>query len=365
MLFILHKRRFSCRFIRLSRYELVTLSEKMKCLFPVLALNNNITQLIKKIPSAGIYESITEGLNNEILFIDQDCPISDVAEIVKFIIDGKSYVSLSAAYCQYLWLMCSIIIREIDLSIVREECERRGITLEQFIELSKQVVGLSQEQVCQQIPSEYKEINIEQYIDYLKRISELLNNIEFCSQQEYYIKLLSELTKKEVFNLEDFSAININTPYGQKINSVYCFGICFILLHEASHFSLGHMDKESPVLQDEIDADSSSFWDIYSDIPESEKFSANCGVLCALFSLLYLNPTIEPDNIHPTEDDRILRVYECIKKDNPKYTVLLVQFFIYWAKIYQIDGFPTNLQNTEDSVDKIKDFLAEYKKIKA
>lgn len=134
--------------------------------------------------------------------------------------------------------MCSIIIREIDLSIVREECERRGITLEQFIELSKQVVGLSQEQVCQQIPSEYKEINIEQYIDYFKRIPELLNITEFCRQQEYYIKLLSELTGKEAFYLDDFSAININTPYGQKINSVYCFGICFILLHEASHFLL-------------------------------------------------------------------------------------------------------------------------------
>lgn len=212
---------------------------------------------------------------------------------------------------------------------------------------------------------EFKGINLEQYIDYLKRIPELLNTTEFCRQQEYYMKLLSELTNKETFSLDDFSDVNIKTPYGEKINSVYCFGICFILLHEASHFSLGHMDKESCAIQDEKDADFSSFWSIYSDILESEKFSANCGVLCALFSLLYLNPKIESDNIHPTEDDRIFKVYECIKKDSPKYTVLLVHFFMYWAKIYQIDGFPTNLQNTEDSVDKIKNFLAEYKKIKA
>lgn len=339
--------------------------KSMNNLFPVLALNSNITQLIKKIPSAGISENIKEGLNNDINFINQDSPISDVAQIVKFPMDGTCRVSLSAAYCQYLWLMCAIIIREIDLSVVIEGCKRCGITLEQFIEGSKQAVSLSQEQVSQQIPSEYKGINIEQYIDYLKRIPELLNITEFCRQQEYYIKLLSELTGKEAFYLDDFPAININTPYGQKINSVYCFGICFILLHEASHFSLGHMDKESCAIQDEKDADFSSFWSIYSDIPESEKFSANCGVLCALFSLLYLNPKIESDNIHPTEDDRILAVYECIKKDSPKYTVLLVQFFMYWAKIYQIDGFPTNLQNTEDSVDKIKGFLAEYKKIKA
>lgn len=337
----------------------------MNNLFPVLALNSNITQLIKKIPSAGIYESIKEGLNNEILFTDQDCPISDVAQIVKFPMDETCRVSLSAAYCQYLWLMCAIIIREIDLSVVIEECKRCGITLEQFIKGSKQAVSLSQEQVSQQIPSEYKGINIEQYIDYLKRIPELLNITEFRCQQKYYIKLLSELTGKEEFDLDHFSAININTPYEEKINSVYCFGVCFILLHEASHFSLGHMDKESSAIQDEIEADSSSFWSIYSDISEPEKFSANCGVLCALFSLLYLNPKIESDNIHPTEDDRIFKVYECIKEDNPKYTVLLVQFFMYWAKIYQIAEFPPNLQNTEDSVDKIKDFLAEYKKIKA
>ncbi len=331
--------------------------------FPVLALNSNITQLIKKIPSAGILENIKEGLNNEIRFFDENCPISNVAEVVKFPTDGKSYVSLSAAYCQYLWLMCSIIIREIDLSVVMEKCKQCRITLEEFAKYSKQIVNLSQEQISKQI--EYKGINIEQYIDYLKRIPELLNTTEFCRQQKYYMQLLFELTGKGTFNLDDFPTIDIKTPYGEKINSVYCFGICFILLHEASHFSLGHMDKESCTIQDEIDADSSSFWSIYSDIPEDKRFSANCGVLCALFSLLYLNPTIESDKNHPAEDDRILSVYEYIENDNPKYTVLLVQFFIYWAKFYHIESFPTDLQNTKDSVDKIKDFLAEYKKTKA
>lgn len=331
--------------------------------FPVLALNSNITQLIKKIPSAGILENIKEGLNNEIRFFDENCPISNVAEVVKFPTDGKSYVSLSAAYCQYLWLMCSIIIREIDLSVVMEKCKQCRITLEEFAKYSKQIVNLSQEQISKQI--EYKGINIEQYIDHLKRIPELLNTTEFCRQQKYYMQLLFELTGKGTFNLDDFPTIDIKTPYGEKINSVYCFGICFILLHEASHFSLGHMDKESCTIQDEIDADSSSFWSIYSDIPEDKRFSANCGVLCALFSLLYLNPTIESDKNHPAEDDRILSVYEYIENDNPKYTVLLVQFFIYWAKFYHIESFPTDLQNTKDSVDKIKDFLAEYKKTKA
>lgn len=330
--------------------------------FPVIALNGNITQIIQRIPSADISENIKKGLSNEICFIDQNRPISDVAEIRKYLEDGKIQVRLSAAYCQYLWLMCCIIIREIDLSVIREECKQSGIALEQFIKASKQVVSLSPEQLSQQISSEYKGINIEQYIDYLKRSLELLDEKDFNSKQQTYIKLLSELRGKETFNLDDFSAINIDTLYGQIINSVYCFGICFILLHEASHFSLEHLDKESADIQDEIDADCSSFWNIYSDISETEKFSANCGILCALFSLLYLNSTIEPDNIHPAEDDRIFKVYECIKEDNPKYTILLVQSFRYWADLYEINRFPTNLQNTEDSVDRIKEFLVEYKK---
>ena len=336
----------------------------MNSQFSILALNSNIPQIIKKIISAGILDNIKEGLNNEIRLIDQDCPISDVARIVKFPMDGKSYVSLSAAYCQYLWLMCSIIIKKIDLYVIIEECNRCGISLEHFLEGSRQLVNLPIEQVSKEIPSEYNGVDIEQYIDYLRRIPELLNNTELDNQQKYYTKLLFELTQKENFDLDDFSAIDINTKYGEKINSVYCFGICFILLHEASHFSLGHLDKGSPAIQDEVEADFSSFWSIYSDISENEKFSANCGVLCALFSLLYLNPQIESDNTHPTEDERIFTVYNCIKNDNPKYTVLLVQFFIYWAKLYQIEGFPTNLQNTEDSVDKIKVFLADYKKKK-
>lgn len=338
----------------------------MNKLFPVLALNSNITRFIKKMPSAGILENIQEeeGLNNGIRFIDQDCPISDVAKIVKYPTDGKSYVSLSAAYCQYLWLMCCIILKELDSYVILKELKRCEISLEHFLEDSRRLINLPIEQISKEIPSEYNGVDIERYIDYLRITTELLNNPEFDNQQKYYKKLLLELTQKEYFNLDDFSVIDINTKYGERINSVYCFGICFILLHEASHFSLGHMNKESLVIQDEREADFSSFWSIYCDISESEKFSANCGILCALFSFLYLNPTIESDNVHPTEDERIFTVYDCIKNDDPKYTVLLVQFFVYWAKLNNIVGFPTGLQNTEKAVDEIKVFLYKYKKIK-
>lgn len=39
---------------------------------------------------------------------------------------------------------------------------------------------------------------------------------------------------------------------------MYCFGITFILLHELSHFTLGHLHKDEEIT-DETDADIAAF----------------------------------------------------------------------------------------------------------
>ena len=317
----------------------------MQSLFPVQALNRNITEILKKITSADILGNVNKGLNNNISFIDVGKAISNVAEINP--INNK--VIISAAYCQYFWLMCSITIMEIDREVIIKACEQYRISLAQFIEGTILIVNKSKKQIKEELQlMGYHNVDVEKYIGYLKITPELLNNEEYSRRQEFYI--------------DHFSEINIKTLYGERINSVYCFGICFILLHELSHFSLGHLDKDGQSIQDEIDADFDSFWSIYSDISKDEKFSANCGILCALFSLLFLNPTMETDGIHPSEDDRIIAIYDIIKGDTPKYTILLVSLFTYWAKFYNIRDFPKDLQSTEEPIDKIKSFLSNYKK---
>ena len=328
----------------------------MQSLFPVQALNRNITEILKKITSAGILENVNKGLNNNIEFIDVGKAISNVAEINP--INNK--VIISAAYCQYLWLMCSITIMEIDREVIVKVCEHFGIPLEQFLEDSVTIINTPKKQIQGQIS--LKGDDIDKYIEYLKTTPELLEEEGYLRRRENYINLLCELTDKEKFDINHFSKIDMKTPYAEKINSVYCFGICFILLHELSHFSLGHIDRDSQSVQDEIEADLASFWSIYSDISEDEKFSANCGILCALFSLLFLNPTMESDGIHPSEEDRIIAIYDSIKSDNPKYTILLVSLFTYWAKFHNIIDFPKDLQSTEKSINEIKSFLSNYKK---
>ena len=269
-------------------------------------------------------------------------------------------VIISAAYCQYLWLMCSITIMEIDREVIVKVCEHFGIPLEQFLEDSVTIINTPKKQIQGQIS--LKGDDIDKYIEYLKTTPELLEEEGYLRRRENYINLLCELTDKEKFDINHFSKIDMKTPYAERINSVYCFGICFILLHELSHFSLGHLDKDAQSIQDEIDADFDSFWSIYSDISKDEKFSANCGILCALFSFLFRDPTMKSDGIHPSEDDRIIAIYDIIKGDTPKYTILLVSLFTYWAKFHNIRDFPKDLQSTEKSINEIKSFLSNYKK---
>ena len=331
----------------------------MQSLFPVQALNRNITEILKKITSAGILENVNKGLNNNIEFIDVGKAISNVAEINPI----NKKVIISAAYCQYLWLMCSITIMEFDREVITKACEHSGISLKQFLEDTMSIINKPKEQIKKELQLKgYHNIDVEKYIEYLKTTPELLEEKGYLRRREYYINLLCELTDKEKFDINHFSKIDMKTPYAERINSVYCFGICFILLHELSHFSLGHLDKDAQSIQDEIDADFDSFWSIYSDISKDEKFSANCGILCALFSFLFRDPTMKSDGIHPSEDDRIIAIYDIIKGDTPKYTILLVSLFTYWAKFHNIRDFPKDLQSTEKSINEIKSFLSNYKK---
>lgn len=336
----------------------------MERLFPVQALNQNITHILEKISSADILGNIDKGLCSEIRLIDKGTPITDVSNIVKYTLENEVHVTISAAYCQFLWLLSCIVIRKIDFNVIKETCSQSNMSLEQFAITSKRIVDLPREQLLKEIPKEFHGTNIEQYVDYLRRSSELLDVSQFQKQQKEYFELLRELIGVKDFNFDDFSIVDLKSPYAEKINSVYCFGICFILLHELYHFSLGHLDIPHASQQDEKDADIGAFWDINSDIDQEEKFSAYCGILCVLFSLLYLNPTLESDGIHPYEDERIFDIYECIKDHNPKYTELVINFFVYWDRFFQSENFPKDLDFTSESVYKIKQFFQDKRTIK-
>lgn len=193
-------------------------------------------------------------------------------------------------------------------------------------------------------------------------MKDLLNEEELSNQLKIENELIMQLIGKSAnINLERFNQINLHGKYEEIVNSVYCYGIAFILLHELSHFNLGHLNKQNEELEDERDADISAFWNIYNDLDAEIRFTANCGILCTLFSLLYLNPNMEEDGIHPREDYRIMEIYEQIKDDNNKYTFLVVYMFKCWSIMYNIKGFPNIVSDTaEDAIERIKSFLSNY-----
>lgn len=286
--------------------------------------------------SANISEAINEGFTNEVLFIDEGSTISDIAKVVKRQADGMCQVQFSAAFCQFLWIFSGLAISRIDYSALQESCGKEGLSVEDCLKALELEASQSMN-----LPVEDQD-----------QIEDALSLLKFYEARGSYEKLLFSLISSGEIDMETFSHIDFNTCYALKINSVYIYGIAFVLLHELSHFSLGHLDKKE-IMQDEVDADFSAFWYLYSDLPNEEKFTANCGILCVLFALLFCNPKLESDGVHPTDPERILTIYESIKDDNPKYMVMIVSLFPYWADLFKVEGFPQGLPSNEQSIHKL------------
>lgn len=162
----------------------------------------------------------------------------------------------------------------------------------------------------------------------------------------------------------NFSKYTFDGDYDKRTTSAYCFGIVFILFHELAHYLLGHLSKNEETLNDEECADDKVFWDIYmaEGLGEKEKFTANVGILLALFSLLFMNPKMKSDKIHPREDVRILKVYDTIKDGSSKYTTLVVSLFKDWAKKFEIKEFPNVSEKENDNaLNEIRSFLSSKK----
>ncbi len=326
-------------------------------MYPIHKLDRNVTHTLHDIISADVEGNINKGLQNQIDFIDEDSHITDVCEIVQNAIDGTCKVKLSSAFCQFFWFLSDICLKEIDLSIIKEECRKVNADIKDYKKEVEQILQHPMQYIWLMI-QQYPGIPPQQYLDYLQRSLQLLDEKSFAVGQRHELQMaVSILDKTQLLNLNAISNTNIDGLYEQKVNSVYCFGIAFVLLHELSHFALGHMEKPEEEKEDEVNADLAAFWSIYSDINDNRRFSANIGIICMLFSLLVLNPTMQEDGVHPREDQRMFEIFDNIKDENPKYTVLLVRLFTIWAKLFNISNFPQVEDDGEVSLQIIREYL--------
>lgn len=330
------------------------MNNNSKYLFPVLSLNRNIADILKNIHSANLRDEIEKGLNNEIIYFDEGTHISDVAEIYSIFPEkDKAQVRLSAAYCQYLWLICDALYKLIDYQIILSLIEQYGLTLDRFISYIHQILSMPVEEFKTQTQANNPIPDLERYIEYLKRIQDFGDELPKGIINE--LTLADRLRDKSSYiDFECLNTINLNGHYEVLSNSVYCNGIAFILLHEAAHYSMGHLDRNY-ISGDEEAADFSAYWSLLNDVDEDHRFSAGCGIMSALFSLLYLNEGLEEDGQHPREDKRIFSFYELVKHDNSKYLELLIRSFELWG--CQKNYYPMHLPATEKSLNIIKKYI--------
>lgn len=326
-------------------------------LYPVQALGSNITAILSHVHSVGIRDLVKKGLDNRIKYIDQGSHITSVAEIKPYLLrKNEAFVELSAAYCQFLWLICDATYKLVDyLTIVSSSLEF-GITPEQFEIAARQISQMPTDEIKRKSGEFLLDSEIEQYREYLKRVEGLVLKFPESIIDELSLAYSLKCREREI-DFEKIDRLNLQGKYEALSNSVYCNGIAFILLHEATHYSLGHV-WSNPDDGDEEAADFDAYWSLYNEVDKAHKFTAGCGILSALFSLLYLNEDLESDDEHPREDMRIFAFYEVVKDDNPKFLTLLIRSFEIWG--WHKKDYPMHLPPTPESINVIKAYISEH-----
>lgn len=341
-----------------------------KPVFPINKLNQRVTEKLPKIITADIPGNITKGLQNELKLIDEGVSMTDYARVDKNTLTGETYVTISTAFMQYVWLLTDIALKYIDIGIIQREFASRGVDYRLYPLIVDTILSMPKEDVIK-LSNPPAGFDIDQYLDYLRRSKPLFDVESQERKINLNVSLLNRLTTEgEKFTESDFSGIELNGVYEEAVNGAYCYAIAFAMLHELSHFALGHLDMtveqqlnetEEEKKQDESNADLNAFWAVFCDLEGRDQFTAVIGIFSLLFALLMLNPNMEEDNEHPREDQRIFDIYDQVKDENPKYTVMLVRMFCMWARVVNVSEFPQVTDDSENSLNQIREFLKGWK----
>ena len=317
--------------------------------YPVAQLSERINERMSKIKGEEIHDAIAKGqLEPQIIVTDQDGPICHVASICLDPLTGKYQVSISAALLQFLWHMSHIALLLADGSIVAEKFAKKGLKGKQLIQ------ALAHSQPSRRPLSEEER----RRVDYVKQMADW-KEVCRCTYDEF--QLAATLLPESEAPIDEalFHTIDLNSSTGQMTNGICIYGAIYILLHEFAHMSLGH-SMISEGSQEEKEADFSALGDLLTIVDKKEQHSAYLGILAALVTLMFLDPTLEGDASHPAPHLRLFAMYDQIKDDYPKSAYLLAHFLRLWAfHNDRQDVFAAMEQaaNASDAVEHIRTLL--------
>ena len=291
--------------------------------------------------SIGIHKGIEDGLDPEIHIVDMEGgPIQDAAKISEISASlspkYKRKVTVSAAYMQILWIICNIALKnndsiaiEIDVDNMSDKDRERY-----FRELSADT------------PS-------------AKYQRELLDKNGIFQESAEKVNMIEKIASKKLTDdeLESLYSFDIDSTSGLLTNGMYVYAMTFALLHEFSHHSLDQDFSKEATLDEEVAADQSAFGSMYSDLKGEQKYTAMYGVICSLVSLLFINPELIDDGIHPKPVERIFEYYEFIKDENTKYAGLLCHLLYAWAVYTRDNDMPKLDRPYDELIYLMKDHL--------
>ncbi|MFA6200044.1 MAG: hypothetical protein WC679_06550 [Bacteroidales bacterium] len=332
-----------------------------KC-FPVMSLNHQIIEKLEKLDSIGIKNLIEKGLNKTITFTEFQESIKNPAEIKKEISDENHSIDsifLSAAYCQFLWTISYVALNVYDCNNVNDELKNNPTYKDDLINerehANKIIVNISSKELKEKCLEVINKVDhIYKYIDKDKVFNECHD--VFIEGMKLTDKNNTKIDIKRYYELT-----SVFTKGNEKVNGIYLYAVLFVLIHEIQHFSLEHLES---TIDNEFEADSASFWTLFSDVEENEKTTANIGVLVGLCSLIFIND-LDGGGTHPDNDDRIMEVLKNIIEENPHYTGLVTTIFNMWAYYYDVLEIQELQNNTYNSDrDYLDEILGICKKIK-
>ena len=306
--------------------------------FPALHYSIPISEIFSKVRFVNIPEEIAKGLKNEISFVDLDGGLTDAASI-----DDTGKVEISATYCQILWFICYV-----------------AIYLHDYIALSKEL-------------SSYNDEKQKQFLNELEYCPELkMHVIDLFKIQDPLERLvpltqtIQKLSKGEALSPEDIdyiSSFNSVSSLSLKTGAAYCYAVVFDLLHEFSHHSLNHDFASEGSIEEEIDADNNAFLTMVCDFNQEEDFSSRIGIISALSSLLFLNPDLKTDHVHPYSDDRLFGYFDQLdlNEKGKKYLTIVLTL---WSICFDIKDFPKTDErvSVDVTLQKMRTYLNGMKK---
>lgn len=307
---------------------------------PIEYLSLRVVEIINKLTTLDIRTEIDKGLNPTIYYIDN---IKDIGGINSTnILSNEATIYISKPYCQMLWIICNIALRIHD---------------------SAAVVGAYEKMNVSEKNAYNRELEIDCHITrYLKQVGNWENTLKVISELGEIIKrmLNCNISNEEIACNEYIS--DLKSELATRVNSLYCYGTAFILAHEFSHFSLGHNLSIDSSIEEEKDADSNAFWAMFCDLEGAEKETAMMGVICALSSLLFINPILEKDCVHPQENERLFNFYDIVFDEIQKksYMQMLIMLLTTWAVCCEIDDFPkvVELNASSECLNEMRQYLA-------